>query len=76
MTLRFSHRTTLSVRKPVSFWQEKCDTVVILLQGFPKNSRRSESLCLRLEFSINPLNVLQSSLSVFLFSPIKVLLIF
>ena len=31
---RFSHRTTVSTRKPASFWREKRETVVILLQGF------------------------------------------
>ena len=34
---RFSRRTTLSVRKPASFWREKRDTVVILVRGFAKN---------------------------------------
>ena len=33
---RFSHRTTLSARKPASFWREKGDTVVILVRGFAK----------------------------------------
>ena len=33
---RFSHRTTLSARKPASFWREKRDTVVILVRGFAK----------------------------------------
>ena len=33
---RFSHRTTLSARKPASFWREKRDTIVILVQGFAK----------------------------------------
>ena len=33
---RFSHRTTLSARKPASFWREKRDIVVILVQGFAK----------------------------------------
>ena len=33
---RFSHGTTLSARKPVSFWQGKRDIVVILVQGFAK----------------------------------------
>ena len=33
---RFSHRTTLSARKPASFWREKRHTVVILLRGFAK----------------------------------------
>mgnify|MGYP000677641609 CR=1 FL=1 len=34
---RFSHRTTLSARKPMSFWREKRDTaVVILVRGFAK----------------------------------------
>ena len=32
----YSHRTTLSMCKPVLFWQEKCDAVVILVQGFTK----------------------------------------
>ena len=32
MSTRFSHRTTLSVCKPASFWREKRDTVIILLQ--------------------------------------------
>ena len=36
MSTRFSHRTTLSARKPRSFWREKLDTVVILLRGFAK----------------------------------------
>ena len=36
MSMRFSHRTTLSARKPRSFWREKLDTVVILLRGFVK----------------------------------------
>ena len=36
MSTRFSHRTTLSARKPRSFWREKLDTVVILLRGFVK----------------------------------------
>ena len=31
-----SHRTTLSARKPTSFWREKRDTVVILVRGFAK----------------------------------------
>ena len=35
---RFSHRTTLSARKPASFWREKRDTVVILVRGFAKNN--------------------------------------
>ena len=34
MSKRFSHRTTVSARKPASFWQEKHDTVVILVLGF------------------------------------------
>ena len=33
---RFSHSTTLSARKPASFWWEKRDTVVILVRGFAK----------------------------------------
>ena len=36
MSTRFSHRTTLSARKPASFWREKRDTVVILVRGFAK----------------------------------------
>ena len=34
--MRLSHRTTLSTRKPVSFWWEKHDSVVTLVQGFAK----------------------------------------
>jgi len=38
---RFSHRTTLSARKPTSFWRE---TVVILVRGFAKMlSRQNKS---------------------------------
>ena len=33
---RFSHRATLSARKPASFWREKRDAVVILVRGFAK----------------------------------------
>ena len=33
---RFSHRTTVSGRKPASFWREKGDTVVILERDFAK----------------------------------------
>ena len=33
---RFSHRTTVSMRKPASFLKEKRDSVVILVQGFAK----------------------------------------
>ena len=36
MSRGFSHRTTLSACKPASFWREKCDTIVILEQGFAK----------------------------------------
>ena len=36
MSMRFSHRTTVVARKPWSFWQEKLDTMVILVQGFAK----------------------------------------
>jgi len=32
----FSHRTTLSRSKTASFWQEKHDTVVVLVLGFGK----------------------------------------
>ena len=35
-SMRFSHGTTLSMRKPASFWRETCDTVIILVQGFAK----------------------------------------
>ena len=35
-TTRFSHRTTVSARKPASFWREKRDTGVILVRGFAK----------------------------------------
>ena len=31
---RFSHATTLSARKPASFWRENLNTVVILVRGF------------------------------------------
>ena len=34
MSMRCSHRTTVSMGKPVSFWQGKLDTVIILVQGF------------------------------------------
>ena len=34
--MRFSQRTTLSARKPASFWREKRDTVIILVRGFAK----------------------------------------
>ena len=34
MSTTFFHRTTMSERKPTSFWQEQRDTVIILLQGF------------------------------------------
>jgi len=41
---RFSHRATLSARKPTSFWREKRDTVVILVRGFAKMlSRQNKS---------------------------------
>ena len=41
---RFSHKTTLSARKPTSFWREKRDTVVILVRGFAKMlSRQNKS---------------------------------
>ena len=33
---RARDRTTLSARKPASFWREKLDTVFILLRGFAK----------------------------------------
>ena len=33
----FSHKTIVRACKPASFWQEKCDTVFILVQGFAKN---------------------------------------
>ena len=36
MSTRFSHRTTVSMHKPASFWQEKRDTVIILVQGLAK----------------------------------------
>ena len=32
----FWHRTTLSARKPASFWREKRDAVVILVRDFAK----------------------------------------
>ena len=35
-TTRFSHRTIVSASKPASFWREKRDTGVILVQGFAK----------------------------------------
>ena len=36
MSTRFSHRTTPSKPKPASFWHEKGDIVVILVQSFAK----------------------------------------
>ena len=35
---KFSHSTTVSARKPASFWREKRDTVVILVRDFAKKS--------------------------------------
>ena len=35
-SMRFSHRTTVSAHKPASFWWEKHDTFIILVQGFEK----------------------------------------
>ena len=37
MSTRFPHRNTLSACKPASFWQEKRDAVIILVQGFAQN---------------------------------------
>ena len=37
MSTKLSHRMTLSVCKPASFWQEKRDTDVILVWRFAKN---------------------------------------
>ena len=37
-TTRFSYRTTVSARKPASFWREKRATIVILERGFAKMS--------------------------------------
>ena len=34
--MRFCDRTAVSVHKPTSFWQEKLDTVIILVQGLAK----------------------------------------
>ena len=34
---RFSSQTTLTLHKPMSFWREKRDTVIILEQSFAKN---------------------------------------
>ena len=34
---RFSHKATVSARKPASFWREKRDTVFILVRGFSEN---------------------------------------
>ena len=36
MHLTYSHRKTLSMCKLELFWREKCDAVVILVQGFTK----------------------------------------
>ena len=35
---RFSHKATVSARKPASFWREKRDAAVILVRGFAKMS--------------------------------------
>ena len=35
---RFCHRTTVTARKPASFWQEKRDIVVILVRDFARMS--------------------------------------
>jgi len=36
MSMRFSHRTTVSTPKLASFWQEKHGMAIILVQGFAK----------------------------------------
>ena len=36
LSTRFSHRATWSVLKPASFWQEKRDAIIILVQCFAK----------------------------------------
>ena len=33
---RFSHKATVSTCKLASFWQEKLDAIIILVQGFAK----------------------------------------
>ena len=55
MSMRFSRRTTMSAHKPVSFWREKHDTIIILLQGFPKTlwcQNKSRTQLQLLHFSI------------------------
>ena len=39
---KFFHRTTLSARKSASFWREKRDNIVILLQGRENDEKMSE----------------------------------
>lgn len=36
MSVRFSHRTTVSTPKLASFWQEKHGMAIIFVQGFAK----------------------------------------
>ena len=36
MSMRFSHRATVSTPKLASFWQEKHDMAIILVQGLVK----------------------------------------
>ena len=47
---KFSHRKTLSARKPASFWREKRVTVVILVRGFAKMSSCQNKSTTRQQF--------------------------